>query len=134
MDNSKYSTVLFCLFVFCCNFHHTCIHDVLLVIPETLTLWANYLDLINSSLEHYTECPDRDTDCTCHAQGIQSDLDVWTKRGGITKEEFNAARDKKYGGVFYQILDHKLYRQKDCMFGSRYQYVMCSFKFSSLFF
>ena len=95
-----------------------------LVIPETLGLWSKYLDLINSSLEEYTEYPDSDTDCECHAQVIQSDLDVWTKRGGITREAFTAARDKKYGGVFYQILDHKLYRQKDCMFGSRYKIIV----------
>lgn len=83
-------------------------------------MWTNYLDLINSSLEEYTECPDTDTDCTCHAQVIQSDLAVWRDCGGITREAFNAARDKMYGGVLYQILDHKLYRQKDCMFGPRY--------------
>ncbi len=47
---------------------------------------------------------------------IQDDLSVWRERGGITKQVFD---DSTTLGVHYQIIDHKLYRQRECMFESR---------------
>ena len=50
---------------------------------------------------------------------IDSDLEVWIKQGGIKRADFLAAKEKQYQGVHYQIVDHKLYRSDNCMFGQR---------------
>ena len=47
---------------------------------------------------------------------IHNDLSVWKANGGISHEAFEEAKSL---GVHYQIIDHKLYREKDCMFGAR---------------
>ena len=46
---------------------------------------------------------------------IDSDLAVWKE--GISKEQFDKAKGK---GTHYQIINHKLYREDDCMFPARY--------------
>ena len=45
---------------------------------------------------------------------MDADFAVW--QGGITKEDFQQAKER---GVYYQIINHKLYREKPCMFPSR---------------
>lgn len=51
---------------------------------------------------------------------IDSDLAVWRERGGIQRAEFEAAKTSATSrGVHYQVIDHVLYRQRDCMFSSR---------------
>ena len=58
-----------------------------------------------------------ENDRSCHTpfdSVILNDLSVW--RGGISREEFEQAKPL---GVHYQIIDHKLYREPDCMFNSR---------------
>ncbi|KAK2182100.1 hypothetical protein NP493_366g01032 [Ridgeia piscesae] len=47
---------------------------------------------------------------------MDADFAVW--QGGITKEDFQQAKER---GVYYQIINHKLYREKPCMFPSRCQ-------------
>ena len=47
---------------------------------------------------------------------IDSDFEVWEKAGGITAEKFEAAKKL---GTHYQIINHKLYRESDCMFPAR---------------
>ncbi|XP_003383040.2 PREDICTED: protein O-glucosyltransferase 1-like isoform X2 [Amphimedon queenslandica] len=47
---------------------------------------------------------------------LESDLGVWRERGGIKREEFIHAKSK---GVHYQIVNGKLYREKDCLFSFR---------------
>ena len=47
---------------------------------------------------------------------IDSDLEVWKKEGGITAEKFKEAKNL---GTHYQIINHKLYREDDCMFPAR---------------
>lgn len=47
---------------------------------------------------------------------LDEDLKVWEARGGITKEDFSKGRHR---GTHYQILDHRLYREKECMFPFR---------------
>lgn len=89
------------------------------VIQET-HVWDKYFHLINSSLEEYAEFPDSDRECACHVETLNSDLDVWRERGGISRDVFETAKNMMYGGVLYQILNHQLYRQRDCMFGARY--------------
>lgn len=48
---------------------------------------------------------------------MDRDLEVW--EGGITKDVFDKAKNK---GTHYQIINHKLYREKDCMFPFRYDF------------
>ncbi|XP_026323939.1 O-glucosyltransferase rumi homolog [Hyposmocoma kahamanoa] len=67
---------------------------------------------INLALEYYIPC--KKANCSCHKAVI--DRDLATYKDGITKELFEHARSK---GVKYQIIDQKLYRDKDCHFPSR---------------
>ena len=48
---------------------------------------------------------------------INEDLKVWEEKGGITKDNVDAAKPR---GAHYQIINHKLYREDDCMFPARY--------------
>lgn len=59
--------------------------------------------------------PCNNTNCACFTEVITRDLKPFKKKG-ITKELIETARNR---GTFYQIIDGKLYRQKDCMFPSR---------------
>ena len=62
---------------------------------------------------------------------MDADLAVWEQKGSIPEEEFRKDRKR---GVHYQIINHKLYREEDCMFLFRF---VCSaydsFKNSVLF-
>ena len=42
---------------------------------------------------------------------MENDLSVW--EDGVTYDDFKKAKDR---GVHYQIVNHKLYRENDCMF------------------
>ena len=57
---------------------------------------------------------------------MDSDLQVWMDRGGITAKQFEDAKEL---GSHYQIINHKLYREKDCMFPARYVklFIICHF-------
>ena len=77
-----------------------------------------WLDLINSSLAEYHGCLGRR--CDCHGDVIESDLGVWRERGGVKREEFEEVKmSSTMRGVHYQIIDHVLYREEDCMFNTR---------------
>ena len=54
--------------------------------------------------------------CGCYDNVVHDDLKVWRERGGIEWAELNAA--KQYG-VHYQIVNHTLRRQQDCLFSAR---------------
>ena len=43
-------------------------------------------------------------------------MSVWEKAGGIQKEQFDKAKNR---GTLYQIINHRLYRQNECMFPFR---------------
>ncbi|KAK6175502.1 hypothetical protein SNE40_013955 [Patella caerulea] len=77
------------------------------------TKWKKYLLLIDKAVEDYKEC--ESTDCSCYDSVIEDDLSVW-KTKGITAEGINKAKDN---GVRYQIINHKLYREENCMFSAR---------------
>jgi len=47
---------------------------------------------------------------------MDEDLKPFEKLGGITKDEFDRSRSH---GVHYQIINHRLYRERDCMFPFR---------------
>lgn len=70
------------------------------------------MNKITSQAASFQNCEAQN--CSCLFSQINKDLSPY--RQGITKESLNDVR--KYG-VKYQIVDHKLYRDKDCMFPSR---------------
>lgn len=78
--------------------------------------WDRYLHLINSSLATYQEC--EADGCGCYDGVLDNDLGPW-RDGGITWNDFKAAREYAPRAVLYQVIDHKLYRQKDCIFEFR---------------
>ena len=93
-----------------------------------LQRWSKYLQLINTSLsggdgrgsESLCSGAGDDPACDCpHTDTITADLAVWRERGGITRQDFLSAREERLRGVHYQIIDHVLYREPDCMFGPR---------------
>lgn len=82
-------------------------------IPDS---WKEYLVKINESISTYKECSN--ANCGCYSNIIDHDLKIWTDKGGIEKSDFNKAKTRTRG-THYQIIGHKLYREKDCMFESR---------------
>ncbi|CAG2111313.1 unnamed protein product [Medioppia subpectinata] len=58
-----------------------------------------------------------DTSCGHYLNFLDHDMSEWM-RSGITKSAIDEAVDNKRG-VHYQIIDHSLYRDTDCMFPSR---------------
>lgn len=79
---------------------------------EEKAKWEKYLLKIEESVRNYTDCSK--DDCSCHQGVIDKDLATWSN--GIDNELFVKAKDR---GVHYQIIDHKLYRQSECMFTFR---------------
>ncbi|XP_023945819.2 O-glucosyltransferase rumi homolog [Bicyclus anynana] len=67
---------------------------------------------IQQALDEYKPCMAKN--CSCHKDVLEKDLLPF--KGGITKEMFTLAQSK---GTKYQIIDGKLYRQKDCHFPAR---------------
>ena len=86
-----------------------------------LQRWSKYLQLINNSLKEYEREQSSTHESNCpHTATITADLAVWNERGGITRQDFLSAMQERFRGVHYQIIDHKLYREPDCMFGPRW--------------
>ncbi|XP_037277396.2 O-glucosyltransferase rumi homolog [Rhipicephalus microplus] len=77
--------------------------------------WSGYLQAINKSLEEYVPCEEDDNQCSCHAPVIDDDLSPWSKTG-ISAELVERSKPR---GVLYQVVNHKLYRSKECMFPFR---------------
>lgn len=76
--------------------------------------WEKYLDLIEEANKKYKPC--QQDNCSCHEGVIENDLRVWEHEKVITREQVAKA---KRMGVFYQIINHELYRDSNCMFPSR---------------
>ena len=85
-----------------------------------LESWKTYLDKIKKATANYEDCSNKK--CACYSDVIGDDLRVWKDRGGITKNEFD---DTARRGVHYQIINHKLYREEDCMFPFRFNIFLC---------
>ena len=82
--------------------------------------WQRYLNLVNSSVTDYSVIRVEESGgCGCYAPVLEDDLGVWRERGGVRWEDFQAAKQQGQRAVHYQIIDHKLYRQEDCMFEPR---------------
>uniref|UniRef100_A0A336LJ21 CSON001853 protein n=1 Tax=Culicoides sonorensis TaxID=179676 RepID=A0A336LJ21_CULSO len=68
---------------------------------------------INEAFENYEPC-ESSNNCSCYSPVLNEDLEPFSQ--GIHKAMIDAIRDR---GVKYQIINHKLYRDKECMFPSR---------------
>ena len=80
--------------------------------------WKIYLEHISSSLRDYQGCIG--SRCGCHGDVINADLAVWRARGGIQQAEFEVLKaSTTVKGVHYQIINHVLYREEQCMFSAR---------------
>ena len=77
-----------------------------------------YIKFIQEALEAYIPCSVQPgtEEKTCFKDVVAADLLPYRTEQGITKEMINQARPR---GVLYQIINHKLYRQRDCLFPSR---------------
>ncbi|KAL4226109.1 Protein O-glucosyltransferase 1 [Mactra antiquata] len=75
--------------------------------------WDKYSRKIETAVADYTDCVQ--DDCSCHSSVIDNDLEVWEK-DGITQQMLDTAKSR---GTHYQIINHKLYREDDCMFPAR---------------
>ncbi|KAK3734105.1 hypothetical protein RRG08_000020 [Elysia crispata] len=76
--------------------------------------WSHLNELVDNTVSAYRDCDTKD--CSCYERVLERDLRIWEEKRGITEEHLKAAIPY---GVHYQILDHKLYRQDDCMFPFR---------------
>nr|CAG4640923.1 EOG090X07KN [Eulimnadia texana] len=74
--------------------------------------WTKYINLIENSLNNYVPCPF--SNCSCYTDLISEDLETF--RNGISRQDVEKAKER---GTIYQIIDGKLYRDKECMFPSR---------------
>lgn len=72
-----------------------------------------YITLIENALADYKPC--ESANCSCHLDVLRSDLHPF-RSTGITETMIKLARSY---GTRYQIIDHKLFRQRDCMFPAR---------------
>ncbi|CAL9698597.1 unnamed protein product [Knipowitschia caucasica] len=76
--------------------------------------WKEILDNIAHAIRAYIPC--NSDKCGCHVSVLQDDLRPF--RGGIS-EDFMASTVKRGVGTHYQIIDHTLYREHNCMFPAR---------------
>ena len=67
---------------------------------------------IQNAVDSYEPCIQNN--CSCYSSVIKADLEPF--QSGITKEMIDSISDK---GTRYQIIDHHLYRDADCMFPAR---------------
>ncbi|KAB7494918.1 O-glucosyltransferase rumi-like protein [Armadillidium nasatum] len=83
-----------------------------LLFTEANTRWNDYNNEIEEALLNYTPCSPQK--CSCHYGLIKKDLLEFSQ--GIQKQDIDEAKAR---GTLYQIINHHLFRDKDCMFPSR---------------
>lgn len=70
-----------------------------------------YTAIIKAAKKEYQPCENM---CKCYTQIISDYLKPF--KGGIDEQNIDSVKSK---GTKYQIIDHKLYREKDCLFPAR---------------
>eukprot|EP00112_Aurelia_sp_Birch-Aquarium-sp1_P019170 Seg4690.1 transcript_id=Seg4690.1/GoldUCD/mRNA.D3Y31 product="Protein O-glucosyltransferase 1" protein_id=Seg4690.1/GoldUCD/D3Y31 len=78
--------------------------------------WKTYLKNIEEAVANYKGCPDEKIGC--YKSQIEKDFKIWEDNGGIKKIDFDKAINRQTG-EHYQIINHKLYRQDNCIFPFR---------------
>ncbi|XP_018613281.1 protein O-glucosyltransferase 1 [Scleropages formosus] len=76
--------------------------------------WEKYLNKISKASRVYKPCSPHN--CSCHLSVLQDDLQPF--RAGVS-EELMGESVRRGVGTHYQIIDHKLYREQNCMFPAR---------------
>lgn len=76
--------------------------------------WKRIKENISEGVKAYVPC--NPVNCSCHLSVLWQDLGPF--EGGIS-EEFMAATVQRGVGTHYQIIEHKLYREHNCMFPAR---------------
>nr|CAG4641759.1 EOG090X07KN [Eurycercus lamellatus] len=74
--------------------------------------WMDIKGKISKALAEYKPCEHHN--CSCFTDLVTEDLKVF--KDGITKNMLDKAKER---GTRYQIIDHKLFREKNCLFPSR---------------
>nr|CAG4637073.1 EOG090X07KN [Ceriodaphnia reticulata] len=74
--------------------------------------WIEFKSQISLAMAKYVPC--EFSNCSCFIQLVTEDLNIF--QHGITKNMIDRAKER---GTKYQIIGHKLYRDKDCLFPSR---------------
>jgi len=77
--------------------------------------WKFYSNKIENAVKSYEEC--QSTNCSCFSKQIKHDLSPWATNG-ISEELFKRAAAIQRNN-HYQIINKKLYRDKDAMFPAR---------------
>ncbi|XP_033610880.1 O-glucosyltransferase rumi homolog isoform X2 [Cryptotermes secundus] len=115
---------MYCMFIFIfaisvnANFDNTCTSDIECRGPQSeyTSIYSKetnkYLKLIQDAVSEFKPCSQEN--CSCHSSVIAKDLLPF--KYGITKDMINSVKDK---GTRYQIINHHLYRDVDCMFPAR---------------
>ncbi|XP_044266368.1 O-glucosyltransferase rumi homolog isoform X2 [Tribolium madens] len=111
---------LFLIIVHFCNANEECLQEnseqcnasKVNMYSKANTKYLKYLDLIKNAKENYSPCDN--TKCGCFVPQISDDLKIFKK--GISQQSIDKIKTK---GTKYQIIDHKLYRDKNCMFPAR---------------
>lgn len=75
--------------------------------------WSDLLTVVKKAQENYV--PPKSKSCDCFLNQIKKDLKKW-RSNGIT---FDMIETSKKFGVHYQIINHRLYREKNCKFPAR---------------
>ncbi|XP_069003279.1 protein O-glucosyltransferase 1 isoform X2 [Embiotoca jacksoni] len=76
--------------------------------------WKKIRERVWDAVEGYTPCDP--VNCSCHLSVLQRDLQPF--RGGLS-EDVMAATVQRGVGTHYQVIGHKLYRERGCMFPAR---------------
>nr|CAG4647963.1 EOG090X07KN [Moina brachiata] len=74
--------------------------------------WSDIEEKMAAGIAGYMPC--KFTNCSCFTDLVDQDLTVFAN--GISEADLQQASTR---GTKYQIMNHKLYRDKDCMFPSR---------------
>ncbi|XP_047136973.1 protein O-glucosyltransferase 1 isoform X1 [Hydra vulgaris] len=74
--------------------------------------WSKYIRLIKDSVSMYKPCKTED----CFLLQRRADFRLWIDRGGIHESDFQNGIKL---GEHYKIINHTLFRKKECIFPSR---------------
>eukprot|EP00795_Rhopilema_esculentum_P002107 gene2107-17685_t len=83
---------------------------------ETRESWKEYIAKIEKAVAGYKDCPN--VKIGCYKNQIEADFKIWEDKGGIEKSDLDKAIKRKLG-EHYQIINHRLYRQENCIFSFR---------------
>ncbi|OCT91430.1 hypothetical protein XELAEV_18014484mg [Xenopus laevis] len=82
--------------------------------PEVDSRWLHYLNQIHTAVQRHS--PPDSHNGTCFYRVLQEDLEPF--RSGISRDLMQNVLSRKLG-THYQIINHRLYREEECMFSAR---------------